>query len=142
MLRTPKLQVEIIDCSFNVTEGYPAVLNLSYNLDSLQIQYQVNNEDVYLITFNQPIGFRVLDEGDLSSYWKQNVTKGGQLFKVIAGGWADLEASTGGFLTYFTEDYHEYLLTSPDDCVSVFVPKNSLPQIEKLQTTQAIPHTY
>ncbi len=69
------------------------------------------------VEFDGVIGFRVLDEGDLSEFWGPGVRAEGWLWLVTGGGWLDLEASRSGFMHH--SDGKEYLILGANECVSV-----------------------
>ncbi|MBK8924753.1 MAG: hypothetical protein IPM74_02330 [Crocinitomicaceae bacterium] len=112
------------------------MLELYYNLDELRIIYKCSPIDQYEIIFPRPIGFRCLDEGDLCSYWSQEVFSGKNIYKIIEGGWTDLEELTGGFLTKRTRGCDEYFVCGENDCVNVLVDIGTEPIVKKLLTTK------
>jgi hypothetical protein len=74
-----------------------------------------------VITFENPLGFRVVDERDLMEYWPVCSTPAGWIFQIHSGGWLEQERRRPGSLMPDTyPDVKEYLITSIEDCVSVF----------------------
>lgn len=73
-----------------------------------------------LVSFKEIIGFRVLDEGDLLEFWPTCSMFNGWIFKILDGGWNELESTRSGFLSKDTRKYTEYLITGIDDCINVF----------------------
>ncbi len=100
----------------------PVVAGLSYRIKNsrLIIYYHSNgNEDIdYVITFENPRGFKVLDEGDMYSYWENEELIKHWLFEIESGGWLDREDDAGGFISKAL-GFREFLITGIDDCVSV-----------------------
>src|SRR5690606_6455845 len=43
------------------------------------------------VVFRQPVGFRVMDEMDITEYWNTYSEPHGWLWEVVSGGWLDLE---------------------------------------------------
>ncbi|MBC6612611.1 hypothetical protein H8B15_16940 [Hymenobacter sp. BT507] len=104
----------------------PIVAGLDYRIKTrkLIIYYHSNgDEDVdYQIVFNNPRGFKLLDERDMINYWevlwKTKLLPENALFEVRSGGWLDMEDDAGGFTSKLLE-CREFLITGADDCVSV-----------------------
>ncbi|WP_256079323.1 hypothetical protein [Massilia sp. YIM B04103] len=81
----------------------------------------VNGELGCLVTFENPLGFRVVDERDLMEYWPVCSTPVGWLFRVLSGGWLDQERTRrGSLLLDMYLDVKEYLIAGINDCVPVF----------------------
>jgi hypothetical protein len=72
------------------------------------------------VTFENPIGFRAVDERDLLEYWPECSTPAGWLFQILSGGWLDQERKRPGSLIETHSDAKEYLIAGMHDCVSVF----------------------
>jgi hypothetical protein len=73
------------------------------------------------VIFQRLHGFRVLDERDLVSFWKEGTgfEKGAWLYEVDSGGWLELESSRPCFSTpSIFPEVREYLVVG-DRCVSV-----------------------
>lgn len=103
----------------NVQISFSAVTALRYDLDSLIIEVSSKNAKAE-VSFENPIGFRVLDEGELLEFWPGFSRQNGWLFEVSAGGWKELEASrAGSVLLKDNPDIREFLITGDDDCVSI-----------------------
>lgn len=100
----------------------PVVAGLSYRIkhSKLIIYYHsAGNGDIdYKIIFENPRGFRLLDEGDMYNYWEGEEMRNNWLFEIESGGWLDRENDAGVFLSKILE-YREFLITGVDDCVSV-----------------------
>ena len=73
------------------------------------------------VTFLDAVGFRVLDEGDLLEFWPAcSVPYGSGLFEIDDGGWLAQERARQGFVSATRANIREFLVTGPDDCISVF----------------------
>ena len=74
-----------------------------------------------VVSFNDPIGFRILDEGDLLEFWPACASPHGSgLFEIHDGGWLHQESMRKGFLSATVwPALREFLVTGADDCASV-----------------------
>ncbi|MEM4987524.1 hypothetical protein V8G57_09015 [Collimonas sp. H4R21] len=90
--------------------------------DGLKIYVNdVQGESGCLVTFENALGFRVVDERDLMEYWPVCSTPTGWLFNIRGGGWLDQErARSGSLMLEMYPDVKEYLVTGINECVSVF----------------------
>jgi hypothetical protein len=72
------------------------------------------------VLFKNVIGFRLLDEGNLTEFWGENRVSG-WLWKVKSGGWFDLEKSRKAFTEGYIENdsRKEYLILGINDCISI-----------------------
>jgi hypothetical protein len=90
------------------------------------ISYEPNTLVIHLspgrtLKFDDVLGFRVLDERDLGEFWPECSARHGALFEVHGGGWLDQESARPGFLSRTVgPQFREFLITGPNDCVSVF----------------------
>lgn len=96
----------------------PEVVGVSFDLWVLRLtlQFPGVTSPTY-VDFTDVDGFRVLDEGDLLEFWRPDVRKPGWLWRVVAGGWRELESTRRGFIR---TNAQEYLVLGMNDCVSVF----------------------
>jgi hypothetical protein len=94
----------------------PDVECLTYDQWTLRITVR-HKDGLRYVEFAGVIGFRMLDEGDLTEFWNPRVRAEGWLWQVKAGGWLDLEAIRSGFMHH--PDGKEYLILGLDGCVSV-----------------------
>ena len=101
-------------------KGLPEVFRVDYDLWELRISlsFENNNEPIYVV-FDSSRGYRVLDEVDLLEFWKPESRAEGWLWKVLKGGWFELESTRGGFVSGVTDGYEEYLILGENECVSV-----------------------
>ena len=93
----------------------PVVAGLNYRikLNKLIIYYHSDgNEDIdYEIIFENPRGFKLLDEGDMNNYWEDEMMINDWLFEIESGGWLDREDAAGGFISKAL-GFKEFLITS------------------------------
>ena len=101
-------------------EALPEVFRVDYDLWELRISlsFENNKEPVYVV-FDSTRGYRVLDEGDLLEFWNPESRAEGWLWKVLKGGWSELESTRDGFVTGVIGGYEEYLILGENECVSV-----------------------
>ena len=100
-------------------DGKVELTNVHYDLESLKIEIGVyDGKDKYII-FSEVCGFRALDEGDLSFWWKETNLEKGWCFEVTKGGWLELESQRKDFISGTTGFYREFLVIGIDLCVSV-----------------------
>ena len=98
------------------------IVKVDYGLDGLAIELEVPAEGKSLsIEFDYVIGYRVLQESDLWSSWKDYNLNHAWIFEVVSGGWYDLENTRADFMSGKgnVSDYAEYLIVSVDSCVNV-----------------------
>jgi len=96
-----------------------AVRSLHYDGSTLVIEIQGDGFAFARITFQDPIGFRVLDERDLCEFWDSYSEPNGWLYEVAEGGWLALEIQRPLFNSHsFIPRLLEYLIVD-DKCISV-----------------------
>jgi len=98
-----------------------AVRALHYDGVSLVIDIQGERKFSFArVIFHEPIGFRVIDERDLTEFWPNYNEKNGWLYEVLEGGWLELESKSESFISQsmFENELKEYLIVD-DKCVSV-----------------------
>lgn len=92
---------------------------LDPDLPALTLELDVEGVGAAQVTFDSPIGFRVLDERDLTEFWNTYSEPNGWLWEVVSGGWMDLESTRREFIDRtFIDGLREYLVVD-DMCVSV-----------------------
>ncbi len=96
------------------------VRTLTYDNDRLTVYLQTEGYRFVRVDFDNVRGFRMLDEGDLCNFWDKYHTGNGWLYRVLQGGWFDLESTRNDFITphLFANGIHEFLIVC-DTCVSV-----------------------
>jgi hypothetical protein len=94
------------------------VTGVIYSLEKLIVTVETPQK-LGKVSFDHPIGFRVLDERDLLEYWPMFSLSNGWLYKIIKGGWKDLESERKGFLKELHSEDSEYFIVGENDCVSV-----------------------
>jgi hypothetical protein len=83
--------------------------------------FDVQGESGCLVTFENSLGFRVVDERDLMEYWPVCSTPTGWLFNIQGGGWLDQERTRlGSLMLDMYPGVKEYLVTGINECVSIF----------------------
>ena len=103
-----------------IPRGSSEVTDVTYDIWTLRVTVEIEGHDgVVYFSFDSPIGFRVLDEGDLSDFWANSDKAPLQcVSEVLSGGWLDLESSRDDFLTD-SSDCREYMIGGVNSCVSV-----------------------
>ena len=100
-------------------EGLPDVFRVEYD-GKLRILLSFGSSDNPVhVVFDSVRGYRVLDEGDLLEFWEPDSRAEGWLWRVIKGGWLDLESTRTGFVSGYSNDFEEYLVLGQNECVSV-----------------------
>ena len=114
------------------SKGFPEIVNINYDLWRLTItlNFEEQKEPVY-VTFENIVGFRVLDEGDLLEFWDNEKRASGWIWEIEHGGWFELEKSRNGFVSGHSNQNTEYLILGINDCVSVI--GNSKPLISQAE---------
>lgn len=79
---------------------YPSkvVRGLRFDSDGLTIDIQGDGFRYARVRFAAPLGFRVLDEAELTEFWNTYSEPNGWLWEVHAGGWRELESERERFL--------------------------------------------
>lgn len=110
--------------------GHPEIVNINYDLWRLTITLNFSKKDnpVY-VTFENIIGFRVLDEGDLLEFWDNDLRLNSWFWNIEKGGWTDLERSRNGFISGLHNDSTEYLILGINDCISIIA--NDKPKVSE-----------
>ncbi|PJJ59073.1 hypothetical protein [Hymenobacter chitinivorans] len=100
----------------------PVVAGLDFRIKPPQLLIYYHSDggkDIdYDIVFDNPRGFKCLDEGDMINYWENPLLVDNWLFEILSGGWLDMEDSAGGFSSKAL-GFREFLITGMDDCISV-----------------------
>lgn len=111
-------KTEIVAESAGITSA--ELLSIEYEPNRLRIQITPEPE-AFTVYFEVVAGFRMLDERDLSDVWSHSdYDPKASVYRVVSGGWLDLEKSRPSFLSDFMGNVTEYLITSGNECVSVF----------------------
>jgi hypothetical protein len=90
------------------------VAGVSYTPDRLVVKLGVGPS----LIFEDVIGFRLLDEGDLLDFWPECSAEHGALFKIEQGGWLSQESTRAGFLSADRTGLKEFFVTGPNACVN------------------------
>jgi hypothetical protein len=100
---------------------YPrkAIRSVHYDGSDLVIEIQGAEFVFARITFDNPIGFRVLDERDLCEFWNTYSEPNGWLYQVHEGGWLELESKRPRFNSPdIIDNVHEYFIVDYK-CINV-----------------------
>lgn len=123
-----EIRVESVK-SIPLYSDVPLINNISYDSWLLRVSLFFSTEEIrqmVYVDFTDIIGFRVLDNGNLVEFWRDE-RPNGWLWEVSSGGWFDLEKQREGFVT---DILTEYLVIGIDDCISILSP--SAPKITKI----------
>ena len=88
--------------------GHREVTRVSFDIWTLRIRLAYPNSNDVVVEFENPGGFRVLDEGDPDDFW--GVLPAGPALEVRSGGW---------FAARKDEEAKEYFVPGVNFCVSV-----------------------
>ena len=100
--------------------GGAEVVGVNYDLYNLTIGLSDEEKNSILVVFQGPVGFRVMEEGDLLEYWPSCSSPNGWAFRIVEGGWLEQEKEREGFLAGQTKKgMKEYLFAGVSECVSV-----------------------
>jgi hypothetical protein len=91
------------------------VAGISYEPDRLMVNLGVGPT----LIFEDVLGFRLLDEGDLLEFWPGCSAEHGGLFKVEEGGWLSQESTRQGFLSAKLTGLREFFVTGPNACINI-----------------------
>ena len=127
-MNSPKCKV------FEASLRYKEKIMRALHYDGVSLVIDIQGERKFSfarVTFTQVIGFRVLDEHDLTEFWNNYNEQNGWLYEVMEGGWLELEISRGRFASgvMFEKNLKEYLFVD-DDCISVL--STTPPEIENV----------
>jgi len=104
------------------------VTNVNWNCDRAVVDiYCPDKQESIQVFINNEFGscsLRLLDEVDLSDYWKDTNMAGGWLYKVKSGGWFEIESRRDGFISKNAPNMVEYIILGLDMCVSVITKEN------------------
>ena len=110
------MKSKVLECdnSTNTIE----VVNLNFDVDLLEITISIDGDKIDIL-FEEPAGFRVLDEGDLLEFWPECSLQTGWLHEITSGGWFELESKRNGFSLSGNSEVTEYLVVGVNYCVSI-----------------------
>ncbi|KAF7772637.1 hypothetical protein PMAN_b0219 [Pseudoalteromonas marina] len=92
--------------------------SINYDLDYLKVVVVADSNLRIEVCFQQPIGFRCLDEGDLLEFWASNKITSNWLLQIHDFGWLAQESNRAGFLSKDTM-LSEYLIKGSNECLNV-----------------------
>ncbi len=94
------------------------VVNIDFDIRALVVTVIIDGSTLD-VSFDAPVGFRVLDEGDLLEFWPVCSSPSGWLHEVSEGGWLEQESKRSGFLSEDRAGIKEYFVIGEDYCVNV-----------------------
>ena len=99
----------------------PAIVRIEYEPDTLKIRLLDSPaSEEFSVVVNDVLSFRVVDEGDLSTFWRSFTSRGGWLFEIHSGGWLSEEMARPGCLIGVRQPLPlEFLVLGQDACVSL-----------------------
>lgn len=112
------MKFRVIEGAFKNNET-PEVIHTDFDVESLLITIRIDGYRID-VKFESPVGYRVLDEGDLCEFWSTCSSRNGWLYEIKSGGWLDQEKQRPEFLSANTAEIKEYLVIGCDFCVGVF----------------------
>ena len=96
-----------------------AVRAIAFDGSTLTLDIQGEGFSYARLVFRDVVGFRVLDERDLTEFWNTYSEPNGWLWEVRSGGWHDLERIRATFNPgEFVDGLREFFVVD-DKCVSV-----------------------
>jgi len=95
------------------------IINIDFDVELLTVTVRIDGDKLD-VTFDAPVGFRVLDEGDLLEHWPDCSAPSGWLYEIAGQGWLDQERQRGGFLSGHNPEIKEYFIAGVNYCISVF----------------------
>ena len=104
--------------------GFPEIVHIEYDLSTLRLNcsFGDSHAPIYL-EFTNVEGFRVLDEGQLCTFWSSEPRASGWLWDVKAGGWFALESTRSDFILGLTSsignELRDFIVLGINDCVNV-----------------------
>lgn len=120
MVKLPNPETKPFYTSVDVLR-MPELINIEYDLWELRItlKFPKKNEPVYVI-FKTPVGFRVLDESDLTEFWSEDSRSNGWVWEIFQGGWIALEnLRKEKYFSGSKKNNREFLISGIHDCVSI-----------------------
>jgi hypothetical protein len=98
------------------------IRHLSFENHLLTIDLQGVHFSYARLLFRDVVGFRVLDERDLTEFWNAYSEPNGWLWEVKSGGWFDLERRRSTFNSGSLFPGLREFFVVDDQCVSVLCP--------------------
>jgi hypothetical protein len=113
---------------FPAKHKLPTILHIDYDLYTLNVVYEVSIDNEYLVSFQHPVAFKVMDEQDLIRFWQYKIITNNALVEIKQGGMLEREKEDS-FISDQIHPLREFLLKGSDE--SLFVLCNKLPIIKK-----------
>ncbi len=110
---------ESMQCGYRF-QSKAALTAVRYDTRVLAVQLTSPGDGVIAsLEFEDVVGFRLLDEGNLLEFWPNCSSAHGWLFRIERGGWFDQELTRKGFLHDKSTGICEYFVASQNDCINV-----------------------
>lgn len=94
------------------------IIYVDFNIEELIVTVRIDGDKID-ISFHEPAGYRVLDEGDLLEFWPACSSLNGWIYEITGGGWLDQEKKRSGFTSAKKARLKEYFIIGCDYCVNV-----------------------
>lgn len=94
------------------------VIYIDFNIEELIVTVLIDGDKID-ISFDEPAGYRVMDEGDLLEFWPSCSSFNGWMYEIASGGWLDQERKRKGFASAARDDTKEYFIIGCNYCVNI-----------------------
>jgi len=104
------------------------IINIDFDIETLIVTVVMDGckIDIY---FDDPAGYRVMDEGNLLEFWPTCSLNNGWLYEINYGCWLEQESKREGFLLSDNDDVKEYFVIGVNYCINVLAWEN--PRVEE-----------
>jgi hypothetical protein len=110
----------------NECNSMPELIKIDYSCEFTPTKLtatieSLENDKRAIIEFQNIVGFRVLDEGDLMEFWTSDSRPKGWLWEINKGGWFDLEIQRQISITLKTllSGNREFLIAGAGKCLNI-----------------------
>ena len=111
--------MEVVSLDRDIENEIIEFVYVIFDIESLIVTVSIDGYKID-VTFDSPVGYRVLDEGDLLEFWPECSTSNGWLYEIKSGGWLEQESNRTGFISAHNSEVFEYFVIGTNYCVSVF----------------------
>ena len=94
------------------------IVYIEFDIETLTVTVLIDGDKID-VSFDSPVGYRVLDEGDLLEFWPNCSSFNGWLYEIRNGGWLDQERKREGFVSAAKTDSQEYFIIGCNYCINV-----------------------
>lgn len=117
-----KTEIEIFTPPDNVSHVEIASVHFDQWILTIGVRYYGGKDDDIIgmahVVFDQPEGFRMLDEGAMLNFpWQELSETRAYVHIVYSGGWFDMESNAGNL--HLPDTAKEYIVKTSNECVSV-----------------------